>query len=113
MKTQGFESFSEFYPFYLSQHSSRINRKFHLTGTILFLINFFYQIFFGEAFFLLLCLPLGYGPAWIGHFVFEKNKPATFKYPVNSFMGDLAMTYDTFTGQLKRKFDEYGIKEMA
>ena len=49
---------------------------------------------------LLLALPLvGYGFAWVGHFVFEKNRPATFKYPLYSFMGDWVMLKDALMGR--------------
>ncbi len=95
-----FSSFAEFYPFYLSQHGNRICRRLHFVGTSLVILIFFYALI--EARFALLWLiPIvGYGFAWIGHFVFEKNKPATFKYPFYSLAGDFVMYKDMFTRRI-------------
>lgn len=96
-----YKSFSEFYPFYLSQHANVTNRRFHLVGTMMFLIIALYSIIQWTAAFVLYIPLISYGLAWIGHFVFEKNKPATFKYPFYSLIGDFRMTYDIFRGKLK------------
>ncbi|MGZ3768991.1 MAG: Mpo1-like protein [Bdellovibrio sp.] len=86
-----FNSFSEFWPFYLSQHQNKINRLLHALGTcngvllLIFVSNPIWAITFA--------LIVGYGFAWIGHFVFEKNKPATFRHPFYSFIGDLKMVF--------------------
>lgn len=87
-------SFAEFYSFYLSEHSNRTCRRLHFLGSSLALVCFTLLVFTGELQYLLLALLSGYGCAWIGHFVFEKNKPASFKRPLYSFMGDWVMYKD-------------------
>jgi hypothetical protein len=50
---------------------------------------------------LLAALVCGYGFAWIGHFFFEKNRPATFTHPIYSLMGDWMMFWQVLTGRVK------------
>ena len=96
-----FKNFAEFYPFYLREHSNITCRKLHFLGTcgvIALLILFFFT---GKTT-LLFFLPLaGYGFAWAGHFLFEKNRPATFKYPFYSLLGDFRMFWDILMGKVK------------
>jgi hypothetical protein len=90
----GFHSFSEFYPFYLSEHSNRVSRRLHFTGTSIslgLLVAAANQHSWGLV---VLALVQGYALAWIGHFFFEHNRPATFRYPLWSFMGDWRMWWD-------------------
>jgi len=99
--TKEFQSFKAFYPFYLSEHSSKVSRGLHYIGSLSVLGLLAYGLI-SQQFHLLFWLPLlGYGPAWIGHFVFEKNRPATFKYPLYSFMGDWVMLKDGLLGRIK------------
>lgn len=93
-------SFAEFYSFYLSEHSNRTCRRLHFLGSSLALVCFTLLVFTGELQYLLLALLSGYGCAWIGHFVFEKNKPASFKRPLYSFMGDWVMYKDIWIGKI-------------
>mgnify|MGYP000067034822 CR=1 FL=1 len=96
-----FSSFKEFYPFYLSEHSNKISRRLHYIGSSAVLVFLGYALA-SQQFILLFLLPLlGYGPAWVGHFFFQKNKPATFKYPIYSFMGDWVMLKDGLLGRIK------------
>ncbi len=96
-----FESFSEFYPYYLSQHGDRLNRRLHFTGLLTALVILAIAIIF-QKWVLLILLPIfGYGFSWIGHFFFERNKPATFKYPLYSIMGDIVMFKDILLGKIK------------
>lgn len=95
-----FCQFKEFYPFYLSQHRNLICRRLHLLGISLGLISLLTMISTGIWLYLPLPLVMGYGFAWIGHFFFEKNKPATFDYPLWSFRGDFVMIKDMLTGQI-------------
>ncbi len=96
---QEYKSFEDFYPFYLSQHSDRTCRRLHFIGTLLAALQLIRTILFSfNLINLLLVLVIGYGFAWIGHFVFEKNKPATFKYPWFSFKGDMRLFYEIGTG---------------
>ena len=99
--TDGFTSFAEFYPYYLQEHSNDVCRRLHYVGSLLVLGILGYALF-TQQWLWLLALPFaGYGFAWVGHFVLEKNKPATFKYPLYSFMGDWVMLKDAFTGRIR------------
>jgi len=97
---QEFKSLAEFYPFYLSEHRNGTCRSLHFVGTGLVLIVAAIAIVtqtpaLGWA------LPvIGYGFAWVGHFVFEKNKPATFDYPGYSFLSDWIMFKDLLLGRI-------------
>ena len=100
-KTAGFNSFSQFYPFYLSEHADRTCRRLHFVGTSLVILVAVSAIASGRLGLLWLLPVLGYGFAWVGHFYFEKNRPATFKYPFYSFMGDFVMYKDIWTGKIR------------
>jgi hypothetical protein len=97
---QKFKSFEDFWPFYLSQHNTPICRAFHYAGTLIATVPFFYFIFTGNFLFIPLSLLPGYGLAWIGHFGFEKNKPAAFNNPIWSLLGDYKMLYYFFAGKI-------------
>ena len=96
-----FNSFKEFYPFYLSEHSKKTTKVFHAIGSILVLALLFYCIISKDWMKLCLAPFSGYGFAWFSHFFFEKNKPATFKYPLYSFIGDWVMLKDIIIGRVK------------
>jgi hypothetical protein len=101
--TYQYKDFNEFYPFYISQHSNQTCRRLHIIGTTLAILQLIRFLFISFTLMQFLLIPvIGYGFAWIGHYVFEKNKPATFKYPLYSLTGDFVMLYETYTG--KRKF---------
>ena len=95
-----FKSFAEFYPFYLSEHNHRICRRLHFVGSTLALLCLAMLAYTGKPQYLVYGLLCGYGCAWVGHFVFEKNKPASFKRPLYSFMGDWVMYKDIWTGKI-------------
>jgi len=95
-----FASFREFYPFYLSEHANRISRRLHFIGSCGVLVLVVLAIVRGNAWWLLAALLCGYGFAWVGHFFFEKNRPATFKHPVYSFIGDWVMFKDILRGKI-------------
>ena len=103
MSEPRFRSFAEFYPFYLEEHSDARCRAMHYVGSTLVLIVLAYAVLSGHYLWLLLLPVVGYGFAWIGHFVFERNRPATFEYPLYSLMGDWVMLKDFLTGQLRRR----------
>ena len=95
-----FRSFAEFYPYYLGEHSNPTCRRLHFVGTSLVIALLAYTIGSGK-WLLLLAVPLcGYGFAWVGHFFYERNKPATFKHPWYSLMGDFAMFRDILLGRI-------------
>lgn len=93
-----FESFAEFYPFYLSEHQNYTCRVLHVVGTSLFFFFLFVTLFSGNPFYLLLCPLMGYGFAWVGHIFFEKNKPATFQYPLWSLAADFKLYFEILAG---------------
>jgi hypothetical protein len=96
-----YRSLKEFYPFYLSEHSNINCRRLHFLGTTLVFI-FFGIFLYTFNFWYFLMIPIsGYGFAWIGHFFFEKNKPATFQYPLYSFCSDFIMYWDILKGNVK------------
>lgn len=96
-----FSSFREFYPFYLSEHSHRTSRRLHVVGSLGVLALVLVALVQRNAWWLLAALLCGYAFAWIGHFLFEKNRPATFKHPVYSFIGDWVMLKDVLAGKIK------------
>ena len=96
-----FASFREFYPFYLEEHSNRTSRRLHFIGSCGVLALLAKAIVSGNASWALGALFCGYGFAWVGHFFFEKNRPATFKHPFYSFAGDWVMFKDILTGKIK------------
>ena len=96
-----FNSFAEFYPFYLQEHSNDISRRLHYVGSLLVLCVLAYALGTQQWLWLLSIPLIGYGFAWIGHFVFEKNRPATFQYPLYSLLGDWVMLKDAFTGRIR------------
>lgn len=97
---QEFQSFKEFYPYYLSEHQNIISRRLHVIGTTLTIVLLI-LIIINQSWRLLILLPVcGYGFAWIGHFFFEKNKPATFSYPRWSLYGDFVMWKDVVVGKI-------------
>jgi hypothetical protein len=99
---QIFNSFAEFYPFYLSQHQDTVSRRLHFAGLVIALLWLVVVVLYGlNSWYLCLSAALGYGFGFIGHFVFEKNKPATFKYPLYSFLSDFKMMADIFAGKIK------------
>ena len=95
-----FKSFAEFYPFYLNEHSNRTCRRLHFVGTSIALLCLIALLATGHAWYLLAAVLAGYGFAWIGHFVFEKNRPASFKRPLYSFKGDWVLWRDMLTGKI-------------
>jgi hypothetical protein len=99
--SQRYESFREFYPFYLSEHANPTCRRLHFVGTTLVIVFLATAFLTRNAWWLVGALVGGYGFAWIGHFFFEHNRPATFTYPVYSFIGDWVMFKDVLTGKIR------------
>jgi hypothetical protein len=93
------KKYSEFYAFYLTEHSNKTSRILHFIGTFLFFLFLIY-IIYSNQWSLWWILPLiGYGFAWVGHFFFEKNKPATFKYPFWSLISDFKLFFELLIGK--------------
>jgi hypothetical protein len=100
MDPRSFKTFAEFYPFYLGEHSNRTCRRLHFVGSSLGLVCLATALVTGGWGWVVLGLFLGYLFAWVGHFGFEKNKPASFKRPLYSFMGDWVMYADIWRGRI-------------
>jgi len=96
-----FASFADFYPFYLSQHADRTCRRLHFTGTSLGLLAVLHAFSTLNFWWLLAGLASGYAFAWVGHYFFEKNRPATFTHPFYSFLGDWVMWKEMLTGKIR------------
>lgn len=100
MSQRQYKSFSQFWPHYVAEHSRPQTRLLHLIGTTIALGWIVYFAAVGRWWFIPLALIPGYGLAWVGHFFIEKNKPATFQYPLWSFMGDYKMIWLMLTGKI-------------
>jgi hypothetical protein len=104
-KESGFRSFAEFYPFYLSEHRHPVSRALHYLGTWCAVICLTALLISGELGWLFAALVAGYAFAWIGHFRFERNRPATFRFPLYSLAGDFRMWWELNLGKLKFRDD--------
>ena len=108
---QRFQSFREFYPYYLAEHSNLTCRRLHYAGTTGVLVLALFAPLAGQSVWLWALPAVGYGPAWAdpvpaagpfeGGFFFERNRPATFKYPFYSLAGDFLMYWQMLTGRIK------------
>jgi hypothetical protein len=100
---QKYTSFSDFYPYYLSEHANSTCRLLHFIGSWLVLLLIAFALITNQLLLLWLMPVIGYGFAWVGHFFYEHNKPATFQYPLYSLMGDWLMFKDILTGKVSLK----------
>ncbi|TPG05498.1 DUF962 domain-containing protein [Rhodanobacter glycinis] len=96
-----FHSFAEFYPFYLGEHSNRTCRRLHFIGSTLVIVVVVLAALSGQLRWLWLAPLAGYGFAWVGHYGFEKNRPATFKHPLYSLLGDWVMYGQIWRGKIR------------
>jgi hypothetical protein len=95
-----YASFRDFYPYYLSEHRNPTCRRLHFVGSWIVVALVAVALFTRNAWVLLLVPVAGYGFAWVGHFVYEKNRPATFKHPLYSLLGDWVMFWQLLTGKI-------------
>lgn len=94
-----YRTFAEFYPFYLSEHQNKVSRRLHFIGSSIGLVLLALAIAWQNGWLVLAGLVQGYAFAWVGHFFFEHNRPATFQYPLFSFMGDWRLWWEIATRQ--------------
>ena len=97
--SQRFRTFAEFYPFYLSEHANTTCRRLHFTGTTIAAALIIAALVTHRWWLLTAALVEAYAFAWVGHYFFEHNRPATFGYPVFSFIGDWRLWWDILTGK--------------
>ncbi|MCZ8196615.1 MAG: DUF962 domain-containing protein [Flavobacterium sp.] len=95
------KKYSDFYAFYLTEHSNRTSRILHFVGTLLFFVLISYFIITNQYNYFWILPIVGYGFAWVGHFFFEKNKPATFQYPFWSLISDFKLFFELVVGKQK------------
>lgn len=105
-----YTNLQEFWPFYLHEHSSARNRLLHFIGSTLGLLIFAVALGLGNYVLIIPALVSGYAFAWFGHFFIEKNRPATFKYPLKSFISDWRMWYTMLTGRIAPELKKFGIE---
>ena len=96
-----FDNYDEFFRFYLQQHRNRSNRLLHAAGTAIGLLTVIVALVLRYPWWAFLGLPIAYGCAWTGHFLLEKNEPATFGHPLWSFLSDFRMLWLMMTGRLE------------
>ena len=96
-----FNSFEEFYPYYIDEHKNKYNKLLHFIGTWCFIFFIIALLITGEPLYFLYAFLSGYACAWTGHFFIEKNNPATFYFPVYSLFGDWKMFAEILQGKHK------------
>lgn len=103
------QSFEAFWPHYLREHSKPSTRAIHVIGTILAMTMLAAALFTRSPYGLLLVPVLGYGAAWVSHFFIEKNRPATFTYPLWSLLADFKLCAMTLTFQIGPELTRAGV----
>ncbi len=106
MKERQFSSYEDFFLFYLTQHSDARNRALHVTGTVASALFIAAMFLVRHPWYALLWPVIAYGFAWTGHFLIERNTPATFGHPFWAFISDFRMVWLMFTGQLNARLEE-------
>lgn len=102
-----FQTFEEFWPFYLGEHRSPTSRALHYAGTSMAIGTVAAAALTLNPAWLLLTPVVGYGPAWVGHYIVEKNRPATFQYPLWSLRGDFKMLGLAVRGKIGEELTRY------
>jgi len=97
---KAYRSFADFYPFYLGEHANRTSRRLHFVGTSVAIVLLLTAVWTRAWWLVVVALLEGYAFAWVGHFFFERNRPATFRYPILSLMGDWRLWWDIATGRI-------------
>lgn len=101
-----YKTLKDFYPYYLTEHSKKSTRVLHFIGTGLVVLLMISALIYQKWMFFAFIPLAGYGFAWVGHFFFEKNKPATFQYPLYSLASDFIMFWHILTFQIDEKMEE-------
>lgn len=109
-RRERYNTLREFWPFYLHEHRYAVNRTLHFIGSSLGVIIFATAIGLGNFWLILPAFACGYAFAWFGHFFIEKNRPATFTYPLKSFISDWRLWYVVLTGRARSELKKFGIE---
>lgn len=99
------DNYAEFWDFYVAEHSKPLTRLLHFVGTSFGIVLLVWFLRNGTYLYIPLCFVVGYGFAWFSHFVVEKNKPATFKYPLWSFISDYKMMFYMLIGKMNEEVE--------
>ncbi len=110
-ETPRYDRYRDFWPFYLAEHSKPETRRLHYIGSALALIFLAGFAATFKLWYLLAAAVMGYFFAWIGHFFVERNRPATFTYPLWSLMSDFRMFFLWLAGQLKAEYRRHGVDD--
>ena len=105
MENNSIDNYSEFWDFYVTEHSKPLTRHLHFVGTALGLLMLAWFLWSGSYFLIPLCFVVGYGFSWASHFFVEKNRPASFKYPLWSFASDYKMMFYMVTGKMNSEVE--------
>ncbi len=105
MSEKNIETYSEFWDFYVAEHSQPLTRLLHFIGTSLGIVLLVWFIRNGTYLYIPLCFVVGYAFAWVSHFFVEKNKPASFKYPLWSFISDYKMMFFMLIGKMNAEVE--------
>jgi hypothetical protein len=109
MSTQRFATYAEFWPYYLREHANPLTRNVHAAGTVAGLLLFAIGPLAGPGWLMLAGLVVGYGAAWLSHLLVERNRPATFTYPLWSLGSDFRMAWLLLTGRLEAELRAAGV----
>jgi hypothetical protein len=111
MDLSSVDSFEDFWPLYLNEHRNPLNRRIHVVGFVFafILLLLFVALQFWSA--IALCFVIGYGAAWVGHYFVERNRPATFKAPLWSLMGDIKLVYLSLSGRIDTEIVKFSLRD--
>lgn len=105
MTEKRIDNYADFWDFYVLEHSQPLTRYFHFIGTLLGMVMLVWFVGSGSYLLIPLCFAVGYAFAWFSHFYIEKNKPATFKYPLWSFISDYKMAWMMLRGRMNSEVE--------
>ena len=105
MSEKRIETYAEFWDFYVLEHSEPLTRYLHFVGTTLGIVMLVWILRTGNYYYIPLCFVIGYAFAWFSHFFVEHNKPATFQYPLWSFISDYKMMFYMLTGKMNGEIE--------